>query len=34
VFTIELSMEELRAKLRDASIDYDLKSISKITEGG
>ena len=34
LFTIELSIEELQAKLREAYIDYDVKSITKITEGG
>jgi hypothetical protein len=34
LFTIELSMEELQAKLREAYIDYDVKSITKISEGG
>ena len=33
-FTMELSMEELQAKLREAYIDYDVKSITKISEGG
>jgi hypothetical protein len=34
LFTLKLSVEEFGAKLREASIDYDLTSMQKISNGG